>query len=427
MRRGLRAGRAVATAVLLLAGARATAASVNDTLFVPPYLDYIVFDIFRGTREATVTAFPPGSERPALPGSDGVEKTQIGGTFSTLVVHRPAPGLWTFRKSAADARIRVSAQKFSPRGRLIAPRPDEVVPRDARITVAYRLVDDAGAPVKESPAYPLRVELTFVAPDGFRKPMEMRRGSDATYRARQSIGCGLPGRYWTEARVTTRAGAGSIEILDDRWSGFWVTNDESHHARPVAAGGSSPLAIDRLGLPRGVAAIVIVLGITLLLQPRPRNRSVAGAAIVVVAVGLLLPMRARIPGTPDLQLVAAHFRRGAIDLIIANRGTAPGLLNRIEMQVIADRRSATHRAGEALGNYTLPIDDLQTGARRSILVRHSIEAGATDQISISPATARALVVRLTVFAAGGSPMSADVPLFVRDETRTLRASLPEVR
>ncbi len=402
------------------------AASMNDTLFVPPYLDYIVFDIFRGTRAATVTAFPPGSERPASSGSNGVETTQIGGTFSTLVVHHPAPGLWTFRKSAADASIRVSAQKFSPRGRLIAPRADEVVPRDARITVVYRLIDDAGAPVNESPAYPLRVELTFVAPDGFRKPMEMRRGADATFRARQSVGCGLPGRYWTEARVTTRAGAGSIEILDDRWSGFWVTNGESHHARPVA-GGSSPLAIDRLGLPRGVAAIVIVLGITLLLQPRPRNRSVAGAAIVVAALGLLLPMPARIPGTPDLQLVAAHFSRGAIDLIIANRGTAPGLLNRIEMQVIADRQSAPHRAGTALGNYTLPIDDLQTGARRSILVRHSVEAGATDQISISPATARALVVRLTVFVAGGSPMSADVPLFVRDETRTLRASLPEVR
>jgi len=65
------------------------------------------------------------------------------------VVRRPRAGAWTFTKSDPTARVRVLSQQFFPRGTLVEPTAARPVSQHAKVTIGYRLDDDAGRPLRE--------------------------------------------------------------------------------------------------------------------------------------------------------------------------------------------------------------------------------------------------------------------------------------
>jgi hypothetical protein len=195
-----------------------------ERLVLPPYLDLVVFDILHEAG-AKVDIFPPGSPQRALSAeAEGVEEIAAGRILRTVVVHRPAPGIWSFHKPNPGIRIKVLWQRFFPRSVLIAPRG----PRAQKdcVAIAYRLMDQDGSALAELPGYPLRLEASLTGPDGIRRRLRLKRRFEAgflTFRAEKEAACILPGRYWTQVVVATRDFFGRrIEVFRDKWSGFLV-------------------------------------------------------------------------------------------------------------------------------------------------------------------------------------------------------------
>ncbi len=197
-----------------------------DTLVVPPYLEVIVFDIFRASRTAAVEIFPPGSTRPIQGGVDGIMSLPVGDVLATLVVPRPAAGEWTIRKSRPDARVRVLSQQFLPRGVLLHPAETETLRRCDGVPLAYRVLDGRGEPLRELREYALSLDVTVARPGGGSSSVTMIREpvlGAGGFRSVHDPVCPLPGRYWTDVRVTAVDAAGHrLEVFRDRWSGFSV-------------------------------------------------------------------------------------------------------------------------------------------------------------------------------------------------------------
>jgi len=197
-----------------------------DTLVVPPYLELIVFDIFRGARDAEVVIVAPGRATPIRDGVDGVEAIPVGDVLTTLVVPHPAPGEWIVRKSRTEARVRVLSQHFFPRGMLLQPSETDVVCRCSRVPLAYRVLDGSGHPLHELREYALALEVMLARPDGVSAAVAMERDAAlgaGTFRSAQDPLCEREGRYWTDVRVTTADATGHrLEVFRDRWSGFSV-------------------------------------------------------------------------------------------------------------------------------------------------------------------------------------------------------------
>lgn len=205
-----------------------------DFLIVPPYLEMIVFDIFRSSADAAVQVFPPDSSLPVRDGVDGVEAVRLSDALSTLAVTRPRPGQWLIRKSHAGSRVRVRSQQFFPRGLLLQPDPAGITAANDRVLIAYQVLDGAERPIRELPDYPLALMVTLVKPDGTKVSVTMERdAASATFRSTEEARCTLPGRYWTDVRVTTADVEGrSLDVFRDRWSGF-----------TVAASGAAPAQV----------------------------------------------------------------------------------------------------------------------------------------------------------------------------------------
>jgi hypothetical protein len=197
---------------------------------------------------------------------------------------------------------------------------------------------------------------------------------------------------------------------------------------------------DRLGLPHELMTTLILLAIVFSLAPyfagltlgtlqvprlRPRARRllrILGPLGVAAAVALVVPIAALAPRATRLQLLAADFVDGNVDVAIANAGPADGLVTGIELEVLADRGGIARPALAATARYRVPLDDVQPGGKRRIVVRHLVPAGATERFLVSPETARLLDVRLHIHTAGGIVLTADVPLFATDGTRTTPGS-----
>jgi len=238
-------------------------AGAFETIELPPYLDLVIFDILGGRPSEEVSIFAPGASQAIDLRTAGVEEVRFGGALATVVVHRPLPGLWTFKKTAPVSRVRVLAQQFFPRGILVVPDPRASVRPHERVSVAYRLLDDNGTPLRQLPNYPLSVNMVLAMPDGRRLPLPMSRAAAAdVYRTTAAAACDIPGRYWTEVAVTA-AGAGgrAVRVFDDRWSGFSVRAN---------AGAEPPLM---------TAALVR--------HPEPRRRWLTLAAAAVFALVVL--------------------------------------------------------------------------------------------------------------------------------------------
>jgi von Willebrand factor type A domain len=211
--------------------------ATEQTIVLPPYLESVVFDVFRGARDGDVSVFAPGTRLPLRAGSPGVEEVRLSDTMSSILVRNPPPGTWRFQTSSTDSLVRVFSQEFFPRGVLISPATAEPLRQYARAEVLYRLVDGRGRPIAELPSHPLSVELRLIGPDGRAVSLPMRRHprlGTSVFGGANAIACDAVGRYWTEVRVsTTDAQRRRVNVFHDRWSGFSV--DEGS---PVACRGS---------------------------------------------------------------------------------------------------------------------------------------------------------------------------------------------
>lgn len=232
----------------------------GETLVVPPYLDTIVFDVFRGRPPGEVAIFAPDALRPIDPAAIGEVRT--GELLSTVAVRRPAPGRWTFRKARADGTVRIFSQQFFPRGLLVEPAGAPVRQYD-RVRIGYRISDGGGAPVEELPGYPLSVELTVISPKGERRPLRMRRDplcDRGCFRAGSEVECDVAGRYWTEVEVKTNDGDERVvSVFSDRWSGFRVAAAEraAHPHMHFAQASAAAVAGD--SIPRSVVIAIVVV------------------------------------------------------------------------------------------------------------------------------------------------------------------------
>jgi hypothetical protein len=212
----------------------------SDSLVVPPYLETIVFDVFRGSPGAVVEIYPPGTATPIRHGKDAVEAVRVGSVLATYVVQRPRAGRWIIRKSHGAARVRIVSQQFFPRGLLVQPAPTEPLRQYDRVRLAYRVLDSDGQPLREIPEYTLALEVSLARPDGERTSVKMHRAASlgpAVFRSEHDSECILPGRYWTDVKVMTIDDGGRLQdVFHDRWSGFSVSRAQRIDCRVTASG-----------------------------------------------------------------------------------------------------------------------------------------------------------------------------------------------
>ncbi|HYO12482.1 MAG TPA: hypothetical protein VE685_04715 [Thermoanaerobaculia bacterium] len=209
-----------------------------ETLVFPPYLDSVVLDLFSEQGEIGVDIFAPDApHRPLTAAVEGVEEIRLGQSLRTVIIERPQPGRWVFRKPRPKTRVRILSQQFFPRGALLQPRGGETLRQHDHVFITYQVMDDNGSPLRELPGYPLAVEISLVRPGGHRLSLDMERRPElgsGVFRTPERIECSLPGRYWTEVVLTTRDLTGrKVKVLQDRWSGFSVRAAGPRHLRRV--------------------------------------------------------------------------------------------------------------------------------------------------------------------------------------------------
>lgn len=211
-----------------------------ETLVFPPYLDSVVLDLFSEQGEIGVDIFAPDApDRPLTEAVEGVEEIRLGQSLRTVIIERPQPGRWVFRKPRPETRVGIVAQRFFPRGALLQPGSGERLRQHDQTFITYQVTDDDGAPLRELPGYPLSAEMFLVRPGGRRLSLAVERRPElgpGVFRTREKIECGLPGRYWTEVVLTTRDLTDrKVKVLQDRWSGFSVSS--CRPATPPACAG----------------------------------------------------------------------------------------------------------------------------------------------------------------------------------------------
>jgi hypothetical protein len=239
----------------------------TDTLLVPPYLDLIVLDIFRPSPDVAVDVFPPGSATPIRAGGNGIESVSLGDVLTTLAVPRPAAGEWIVRKSRADGRVRILSQQFFPRGTLLRPNQGESPRQCDRVPLVYRVRDGSGRAFEELRDYALALEVTLAKPGGASTTIAMERDPSAGaggFRSVQDVECDLPGRYWTDVRITTLETNGHrLDVFRDRWSGFSVTpgaSSDCGERRAEARLGALPIAAPAIRV--GGIALLLLAAVT---------------------------------------------------------------------------------------------------------------------------------------------------------------------
>ena len=185
----------------------------------------------------------------------------------------------------------------------------------------------------------------------------------------------------------------------------------------------------RAGLPEAFQTTLLVLAIALALTPyladasigilkvpkltirQRRSMKIIGPLVVALVVVLVMPLSALAPASTLQLLVADATAAGEIDVAITNRGPAAVLLTRVEIEVVRDTGARVRPALPPAAGYRVPIDDLATGAKRNLVLRHLVPPLTTERIVISPMTNRVVDVRLTLRSADGQVLSAAVRLW----------------
>ncbi len=225
-----------------------------DNVVIPPYLESVVFDIFRVDPGVKVDIF--SQERPGTPLSakdKHVTVTRIGRTIQSVAVKNPQPGSWRIRKSRPNARVDVYTQRFFPRGKLVYPTKDQSLRQFQKIPVKYRVEDGDGKPIRELPGYPLTLELSLVKPDKSRIQMKMRKSlktaekpGNGIYETEGEILCNQAGAYKAEIVIATKDLKNrGVTLFRDQWSGFTVQG-----ARQITGRLISPQPLEHIPLYR---------------------------------------------------------------------------------------------------------------------------------------------------------------------------------
>jgi hypothetical protein len=199
-----------------------------DNVVIPPYLESVVFDIFRVNPGVEVDIFSPDQpDQPLSPGSENVTFVNVGNTIKAVAVTNPKAGIWRIRKSDENARVDVYSQRFFPRGRLIQPNTDEPIRQYEKVAAIYCVEDGNHNPIEELPGYPLTLELSLLKPDGTRSQMGMQKSPLPTeksiFKTTGEIMCDLPGTYKTEVLIATKDLKNKqVTLFRDQWSKFQV-------------------------------------------------------------------------------------------------------------------------------------------------------------------------------------------------------------
>jgi len=195
---------------------------------IPPYLESVVFDIFRVNPDVKVEIYSAKElEQPLSQDSKDVDIVNIGRTIQTLTVKKPTPGKWKIVKSDEKARVDIYLQRFFPRGKLLHPDPDVILGQYEKTNVKYRVEDGENNPIEEVPGYPLTLELSLVKPDSTRIQMKMQKSTElsekSVFHTTREIECDLPGTYHTEVLIATKDLKNrQITIFRDQYSRFEV-------------------------------------------------------------------------------------------------------------------------------------------------------------------------------------------------------------
>ncbi len=201
---------------------------VSENPVIPPYLESVVFSIFRVNPEVSVQIFPADKPDRALNSQDnGVDVVNIGRTIQIVRVRNPVPGQWRIEKSHENERVDIYMQRFFPRGKLLHPDPDQPIKQFEKVFVKYRVENGNHQPLEEIPGYPLTLELTLIKPDGTRAQIAMEKSYDAAeksvFKTSEAVECDLKGDYQTEVLVATKDIKNrQVSLFRDQWSKFRV-------------------------------------------------------------------------------------------------------------------------------------------------------------------------------------------------------------
>jgi len=186
---------------------------------------------------------------------------------------------------------------------------------------------------------------------------------------------------------------------------------------------------DWLGIPEAAQSALLLLAFALMLTPwlsgltigntqfpkldRRRRRAIVatGPIAMLLSLALVVPVSALRPRSTDLRLLAADVTsNGDIDLAMSNAGSADVLLRAIELEVVRASKVAARPALVTAATYRVPIDDLEVGERRRLVIRHLIGAGRTERLTISPEAPHVAAARLSLIAADGTVLQTVVDL-----------------
>jgi hypothetical protein len=200
--------------------------------------------------------------------------------------------------------------------------------------------------------------------------------------------------------------------------------------RPVERGDLRMSIAEWMGLPEEFQTTLLLLAILLTFTPyfagikigglqvpdlgsrKGRLMKVLGPLALLASLGLVLPVSALLPSTTKLQILAVDFTQtGEIDVAITNAGTATALLTKIEFEILKDHQVLARPVLAPTGHYRIPLDDLQQGQRRSLILRHTILPATTERILLAPEVARSLDIRMRIYCGDGGVLTADVQLW----------------
>jgi hypothetical protein len=184
-----------------------------------------------------------------------------------------------------------------------------------------------------------------------------------------------------------------------------------------------------LGWPEAVRTTLLLFGIALVVAPLlsgvkfggieiprldPRRRRalrVAGPLSLLAAVALIVPLRALQPASSTLRLLAVDvMENGDIDVAIRNSGTSSALLTVIEIQILRERALTPRPVLQTSAAYRVPFGRRSVAQTGRLAIRHLIAPASVERFSIHPGTARAVSVRLSLYAEDGAEIRTVVDL-----------------
>lgn len=205
-----------------------SSAPVTDNPVIPPYLESVVFTIFRVDSDVEVKIFPADRiNRPLTPGDDGVAFLDVGTTIRIVSINNPVPGQWRIKKSHPEAMVDIYVQYCFSRGKLLHPDPDKPLRQFEKVIVRYRVENSEQQPIEELPGYPLILELTLVKPDGSKVQIPMEKSPNpeekGVFQTNEVVECDQKGEYQTEILIASKDLKNKLNtIYKDQYTKFRV-------------------------------------------------------------------------------------------------------------------------------------------------------------------------------------------------------------